>query len=136
MLLSIVLWPGQTLACTHNGLQACACGRASQTASGGDAYILSQIVHDWDDARSLAILKTCRRAIGPTGKLLLVEMVITQGNEPVFGKFLDLHMLAVAPGGKERTEAEYRALLAQAGFQLTTVVPTQAGSSMVEAKPM
>jgi hypothetical protein len=100
----------------------------------GDAYILSQIVHDWNDQRSLAILKTCRRAIAPTGKLLLVEMVIAPGNQTDFGKFLDLHMLALV-GGRERTEAEYRTLLAKAGFQLTKVVPTQTGSSVVEATP-
>jgi O-methyltransferase domain/Dimerisation domain len=101
---------------------------------GADAYVLAQIVHDWDDQRSLTILKTCRRAIGPTGKLLLVEMVIAPGNESDFGKFLDLHMLANV-GGRERTEAEYRTLLAEAGFRLTVVVPTQAGSSVVEAIP-
>lgn len=98
----------------------------------GDAYILAQIVHDWDDQRSIDILKTCRRAIAPNGKLLLVEMVIAPGNQPDFGKFLDLHMLALV-GGRERTQAEYRTLLAEAGFQLTNVVPTQAGSSVVEA---
>ncbi len=102
--------------------------------SGGDAYVLAQIVHDWNDERSLMILKNCRRAIGPAGKLLLVEMVIAPGNEPDFGKFLDLHMLALVEG-RERTEAEYRALLAEAGFRLSTVEPTQAGSSVVEAIP-
>lgn len=101
----------------------------------GDAYIMSQIVHDWDDRRSLTILQTCRRAIAPTGKLLVVELVIAPGNAPDFGKFLDLHMLAMA-GGRERTEAEYRTLLAAAGFQLTQVVPTQAGASVIEAEPV
>ncbi len=101
---------------------------------GGDAYILAQIVHDWDDGRSLTILKNCRRALGPAGKLLLVELVIAPGNASDLGKFLDLHMLALL-GGKERTAAEYRALLAEAGFTLTTIVPTQAGTSVVEAIP-
>jgi O-methyltransferase domain/Dimerisation domain len=101
----------------------------------GDAYILSQIVHDWDDERSLRILKTCRRAIAPTGKLLVVELVIAPGNQPDFGKLLDLHMLAMA-GGRERTEAEYRTLLAGAGFRLTQVAATQAGASVIEAVPV
>jgi SAM-dependent methyltransferase len=101
----------------------------------GDAYILSQIVHDWNDDRSVAILKTCRRAIAPTGRLLLVEMVIATGNNPDFGKFLDLHMLALV-GGRERTQSEYRDLLAEAGFQVTRVVPTAAGASIVEAVPV
>jgi len=101
----------------------------------GDAYVMSQIVHDWDDRRSLTILQTCRRAIARGGKLLVVELVIAPGNDPDFGKFLDLHMLAMA-GGRERTEAEYRTLLAAAGFQLTQVVPTQAGASVIEAEPV
>jgi hypothetical protein len=62
-------------------------------------------------------------------------MVIAPGNEPDFGKFLDLHMLALV-GGRERTAAEYRTLLAEAGFRLTTTVPTHAGSSVVEAIPV
>lgn len=70
------------------------------------------------------------------GKLLLVEMVIAPGDEPDFGKLLDLHMLAVAPGGRERTEAEYRALLTSAGFDLRSVLPTGAGPSVIEAIPV
>jgi hypothetical protein len=101
----------------------------------GDAYILSQIVHDWDDERCLAILTTCRRAIAPSGRLLVVELVIAPGNDPDFGKFLDLHMLALV-GGRERTQSEYRDLLGEAGFQVTRVVPTAAGASVVEAVPV
>lgn len=101
---------------------------------GGDIYILSTIIHDWDDERSLAILKNCRNAIAPTGKLLLVEMVIQPGNEPFFGKWLDLHML-VMHGGRDRTEAEYRRLLDAAGFEIKRIIPTGFLRSVIEAAP-
>jgi hypothetical protein len=69
------------------------------------------------------------------GELLMSELLIPTGNEPSFGKWLDLHMLAI-PGGRERTEAEYAALFQEAGFRLTRVVPTPAGPSVVEAVPI
>lgn len=72
--------------------------------------------------------------IGAQGKLLVIEMVIPPGNEPHFGKLLDLNML-VLPGGQERTEAEYRKLYAGAGFKLERVVPTKAEVSIVEGRP-
>jgi SAM-dependent methyltransferase len=106
-----------------------------EVPTGGDAYILAQIVHDWDDVRSVAILKNCRRAIKPTGKLLIVEMVIAPGNAPDLGKFLDLHMLALL-GGQERTEAQYQSLLSLSGFDLVAIIPTQSGASVVEAIPV
>src|SRR6476660_6503259 len=71
---------------------------------GADAYLLRHIIHDWDDAESMAILRSVRRALGKArGRLLVVETVIPPGNEPSFGKLLDLNMLVV-PGGLERTE--------------------------------
>lgn len=102
--------------------------------AGGDAYVLAQILHDWDDGRSARILANCRRAIAPNGRLLLVELVIAPGNAPDFGTFLDLHMMTLL-GGRERTAEEYAALLAAAGFELGRVVPTGAGASIVEAVP-
>lgn len=99
--------------------------------SGGDVYILARILHDWDDAQSLAILKNCHRAMREQDRLLIVETVLSSGNEPSFGKLLDLHMLVVT-GGCERTETEHRALLEQAGFSLARVIPTQALTSVVE----
>ena len=102
---------------------------------GGDAYVLSQILHDWDDGRSMAILQQCRRAIPDAGKLLVVETVLPPGEEPSFGKWLDLHMLAIT-GGRERTAAEYDALFQAAGFALARVLPTPAGPSVVEAVPV
>ncbi|HVG33055.1 MAG TPA: methyltransferase [Pyrinomonadaceae bacterium] len=98
---------------------------------GGDAYIMKHIIHDWDDERSLTILKNCYRAMTENGKLLLVEVVIPPGNEPSFGKIMDIEMMLL-PGGTERTEAEYRELFAAAGFRLTRVVPTQSPASVIE----
>jgi len=89
----------------------------------GDAYLLSHIIHDWDDERSAAILRTIRRAAEPGARVLVVEAVIPPLNAASFGKLLDLEMLAL-PGGVERTENEYRDLLAAGGFRLTRVVPT------------
>lgn len=102
--------------------------------SGGDVYVLSMIIHDWDDEQSICILKNCREAIKPNGKLLLVETVIESGNTPHFGKWLDLHML-VMHGGCERTEVEYRRLLRTAGFELTQIIPTRTPRSIIEAVP-
>ncbi len=79
----------------------------------GDAYLMKHIIHDWDDGRSNTILKNCHRAMAGKGKLLLAETVMVAGNDPEFGKWLDLAMLVYA-GGCERTEGEYRDLLAAA----------------------
>ena len=102
--------------------------------AGADAYILSHVIHDWNQDQCLTILGHCRRAMSPTGRLLLVEMVLPDGDTPHPGKMLDMAMLT-PPGGEERTEAEYRALLDKAGFQLTRVVPTASLTSIVEAVP-
>lgn len=99
---------------------------------GADAYMMRHIIHDWDDEKSLTILRNCHQAMPADGKLLVVESVIPPGNEPFGGKFLDLVMLLI-PGGKERTEDEYRALFAKAGFDLKRVIPTATEVSVLEA---
>ncbi len=98
---------------------------------GADAYIMRHIIHDWDDEKSLKILRNCHQAMDSHGKLLVVESVIPTGNDPFVGKFLDLHMLLI-PGGKERTEEEYRSLFDTAGFELRQVVPTETDISILE----
>jgi hypothetical protein len=100
--------------------------------SGGDAYLLSHVIHDWSEEQCLTILGHCRRAMNPGGRLLVIEMVLPPGNTPHPGKMLDMMML-VGPGGRERTEQEYGTLLAKAGFRLTRVVPTESVASVVEA---
>jgi len=87
-----------------------------------DAYILSQILHDWDDDHACAILTNCRRGVDDGGRLVLVEGVVPDGPQPSFLKLLDLHMLILL-GGKERTENEWSDLLRKAGFQLHQVMP-------------
>lgn len=99
---------------------------------GGDAYILSHIIHDWSEDQCLTILGHIRKAMKPDGRLLIVEMVLPAGDEPHLGKVSDIVML-VLPGGQERTAAEYRLLLSKAGFRLTRVVPTESSVSVVEA---
>ena len=106
-----------------------------QVPAGGDAYMLSRIIHDWDDERSVAILKNCRRVMGPRARLLLVEEVIPPGDTLSFGKLMDLNML-VSLGGQERTEAEYRALYEAAGFALTQAIPTRSRVSIIEGEPV
>lgn len=96
-----------------------------------DTYVLKWIIHDWDDERSVAILKNCRRAMTKGGKVLLVEAVIGPGTTTAFSKFMDLNML-VMTGGRERTEAEYRALFDAAGLRLARVIPTHTEMSILE----
>jgi hypothetical protein len=100
--------------------------------AGGDAYILSHILHDWNDEQCLTILGHCRKAMKPNGRLLIVEMVLPPGDAPHPGKILDMVML-VLMGGQERNEAEYADLLDNAGFRLNRVVATQSPVTVVEA---
>jgi hypothetical protein len=100
--------------------------------SGGDAYILSHIIHDWDEQECLTILGHVKKAMKPGAKVLIVEMVLPPGTEFHPGKMLDLVMLTL-PGGEERTQPEYAALLSKAGLELTRVVPTESAVGIVEA---
>jgi O-methyltransferase domain len=102
--------------------------------SGGDVYLVKKVLHDWDDDAATEILVSCRAAMGPGSRLLVVENLVLPGDEPGLAKLLDLLMLVYA-GGRERTEPEFRALLAAAGLRLVSVLPTAAGISMLEAVP-
>jgi SAM-dependent methyltransferase len=103
--------------------------------SGADAYVMSHIIHDWTDEQSIGILKNVRRVIRVGGRLLLVEAVVPPGNERSVSKDLDFTML-MYPGGKERTEDEYRALFAASGFALHGITPTMSPMSVIEARPV
>lgn len=98
---------------------------------GGDAYLMSNILHDWDDQRCRTILLTASRAQKRGSKLLVVESIIPVGNEPSVAKLLDLEMFVIT-GGKERTESEYRALLEPAGYATTRVISTKSDVSIIE----
>lgn len=100
--------------------------------TGADAYILSHIIHDWDEEQCMTILGNVRKAMNPDSRLLLIEMVLPLGDAPHPGKMLDMTML-IGMGGQERTEAEYGLLLGEAGFRLMRVVPTGSAASIVEA---
>jgi hypothetical protein len=131
---------------------------------GGDAYLMKWIIHDWDDERSVCILRNCRRAMSDSARLLLVEAVMPdralgvgrwavgertrtpnaqRPTPPPLNARSDINMM-VLTGGCERTEPEYRALLAAAGFRLTRVIRTDLSgrspitggwASVVEAAP-
>ena len=96
---------------------------------------MSWIIHDWDDDRSIIILRNCRRAIARDGRVLVMELVIPPGNEASLSKLYDISML-VLTGGRERREDEYRELLAAADLRLTRVIPTGVSRSIIEAVPM
>jgi hypothetical protein len=100
--------------------------------SGADAYIMKSILHDWSDDQSLAILRTCRRAMGDKGRLLIIETIVPPPGEPHYAKYQEVEMLVLL-GGQERTVEEYENLLAKAEFKLSRVVTTEALHSIIEA---
>ena len=103
--------------------------------SGHEAYILSHVLHDWDDAQCVSILRNCRQAIASGGRLLIVESVLPAGDVPHHGKMMDLLMLAVT-GGQERTAAEFAGLLTAAKFTLKQIIATSTHQSIIEAAPV
>jgi C-methyltransferase len=100
---------------------------------GGDAYLLKNIIHDWPDEKAVQILRNVRTAAGPRATVLLIELVIPKHDRDFPGKWVDLEML-LNLGARERTAAEYRDLLSQAGFRVTRVVQTASPLSVVEAR--
>jgi len=99
---------------------------------GADLHLLKQIVHDWNDERATQLLQNCHRALAPTGKLLVIEMVIPADNRPSPAQAMDLNMLVLL-GGQERTEEQFERLFKAAGFRLERVIPTHSPFSVVEA---
>jgi ubiquinone/menaquinone biosynthesis C-methylase UbiE len=104
------------------------------STKGADAYILKNVIHNWDDDHATVILKNCREAIPENGKLLLVEYVIPSGNDPYFGKILDIEMLVMATG-RERTKQEFEELYQAAGFKLSRIIATQTPVFVIEGTP-
>jgi SAM-dependent methyltransferase len=102
--------------------------------AGGDAYLLAHIVHDWSDAKARRILENCAAAMRPGGCILLVENVLPADGAPSRTHWLDLEMLALTSGGRERTEAEFRALAESAGLELVRVVPTAGSRALIELR--
>ncbi len=107
----------------------------SSVPGGADVYIMKHIIHDWPDEVCVKILASCRKGVNPGGKLLLADSVIQPGNDFSFGKIMDIQMM-LFPGGLERTEHEFRDLLAASGWRLNRVIPTAAPESIVEGVPV
>jgi len=111
-------------------------GNIFDTIPGGaDAYVLKNVIHDFDDRQSVGILRNCRRAMPDKGKLLVIEPVLLPGDQPTLSKFVDLMML-LQVGGRERTEEEFCTLFEAGGFKLTRLIPTKSRVSIVEAVPV
>lgn len=104
----------------------------SSVPEGGDAYVIKNVLHNWDDAQASVILSNVQRVLRPGGRLLLIEYVIHPGNAPQHGKLMDLVMLALF-GSRERTVAEWELLLSATGFQIAQILPTRAELSVIEA---
>ena len=100
---------------------------------GADAYFMKHIIHDWDDERCLKILRSCHAAMPRDGKLLVCERIVPPGNTRSYSKLGDLVMLMMTPGGRERTEAQYRALFADGGFELIRLVATESDFTVMES---
>lgn len=101
---------------------------------GAERYILSTVLHDWDDERAGVILRRVREACDPSARLLIVEAVLPPGDAPHPAKMHDLHMLLMH-GGRERSETEWRFLLARADFAVDRIFPLTTGHALIEAVP-
>ncbi len=101
--------------------------------TGADAHIMSFIIHDWDDESSLAILRNCYDALPAGGKIFICDCVITEPNQPNFGALLDIEMLVMTTG-KERTVAEFKALIEGAGFNFEGITPTPGPHSIITGR--
>ncbi|MFC7342831.1 methyltransferase [Saccharopolyspora griseoalba] len=99
-----------------------------------DVHVLEYVLHDWTDEQCARISRNCRRALNEGGRVVVVDAALPSGNEPHFGKLLDLMMMVAVPGG-ERTEADFARLFDQAGLRLTRALPTDGSLSIVEGVP-
>jgi O-methyltransferase domain/Dimerisation domain len=100
----------------------------------GEAYLLCGVVHDWSDELAVVILGNCRKAMAKNGRVLIVDTIVPETNSPSFSKLLDLNMMVMTTG-RERTKAEFHALLGAADLRLTRIIPTVAPQSIIEAIP-
>jgi len=102
--------------------------------AGADCYVSSVVLHDWSDELACKILTNIRKAMAPGAKVLSIDAVVPAGNEPYVGKIIDLEMLVMTPGGRERTADEWKALYASAGLKLTKIVPTKSYTCVIEGE--
>jgi O-methyltransferase domain/Dimerisation domain len=131
-----------------NAIQSMMCAQSDRTRcsyvagnffesvpEGADAYLMCSVVHDWDDGRAVTVLRKCRKAMASNGRVLIVDMIVPETESASFSKLLDLNMM-VMTGGRERTKAEFSALLNAADYRLTRIIPTMAPQSIIEAVPL
>lgn len=104
--------------------------------AGADAYMMKHIVHDWSDDHCVRLLSNVRKVIPADGTLVVIEMVVPPAGQPHFAKLMDLEMLLMTEGGRERTEAQFAALFARSGFELVRVHMTPSGHGIIEGKPV
>ncbi len=108
---------------------------AEDVPGGADVYLLKSIIHSWDDAESIAVLQNCRRAMPPHGKVLVVSLMLPDGNQPALDPVrMDLTMLVLLKG-RERTEAKFRGLFEHVGLQLVQTISLSGGLYILEAAP-
>jgi SAM-dependent methyltransferase len=117
----------------HDRIERIAGDFFASVPEGADAYVLRWILHDWPDSQAARILDCLRRSLKPTGRLVLIEMVVPEGPRFDFGKWADLWLLAMV-GGRERTETEFRTLLSSAGFDLEKIITTGTMVKVLVAK--
>ena len=137
MVFCATCWPAGFASCvaTSRGRVGTAAGDFFDSVpAGADTYLLSFILHDWSDDEAAAILRNVRSAIAEDGRLLLVEFVLPNGDEPHLGKLIDLTMLGILTG-RERSEREFERLLDASGFVLERVHETPAPVSVIEGRP-
>jgi hypothetical protein len=121
-----------------------ACGRRLRVEAGSffervpqgcDAYMMKHIIHDWSDEHCRNILRLIRAELPPHGRLLVCELVMPEEPGPAPAKMLDIEMLVMTVGGKERSPSEFAELFASAGLKLGRIVTTPTPISVVEALP-
>jgi len=100
--------------------------------AGADLYALKFILHDWPDDKCIAILRNCRKAMAPGGRVLIVEHLVPESRGPHVSKFMDINMMVNTSGGRERTEQQFTQLLAAAGLRLQRIVPTAIDLNLLE----
>ena len=108
----------------------------AEIPAGPDLYLMKMILHDWSDEQCMEILRNCRAVIPRNGRLLVIELVAGDPNEPTPDKTSDIAMLVMTQGGRERTAQEYEKLFGQTGFHLDRIIPTSSRRSIIEAVPV
>jgi hypothetical protein len=102
--------------------------------AGADAYVLKSVLHDWGDEQCLRILNNCHRAMPLDARLLVIELDLPPGNQPHFGKYVDVNIMLQMEGGYQRSIEEHQLLFAASGFRLSRVIPTSSAFSVTEAR--